>query len=121
MSLPVFARLCGLFTLVAVVYVLFALDMFPGAAHRMGLHYDPESVRVFAQENVSPDRIRAYLEHITSYDHVAGTEGDYSVLVRNALTPSGVMSNEVPLLVEYEITNNSYLRFYLAPKIGDEE
>ena len=23
--------------------------------------------------------------------------------------------------VSYEITNNSYLRFYLAPKIGDEE
>jgi len=31
------------------------------------------------------------------------------------------LSNEVPLLVEYEINNNSYLRFYLAPKIGDEE
>ncbi|KAF1818076.1 proliferating cell nuclear antigen [Dissoconium aciculare CBS 342.82] len=31
------------------------------------------------------------------------------------------LSNEVPLLVEYEISNNSYLRFYLAPKIGDDE
>jgi len=31
------------------------------------------------------------------------------------------LSNEVPLLVEYELTNNSYLRFYLAPKIGDDE
>lgn len=31
------------------------------------------------------------------------------------------LSNEVPLLVEYEISNQSYLRFYLAPKIGDEE
>lgn len=32
------------------------------------------------------------------------------------------LSNEVPLLVEYEIdSGNSYLRFYLAPKIGDEE
>jgi proliferating cell nuclear antigen len=27
------------------------------------------------------------------------------------------LSNEVPLLVEYELTNNSYLRFYLAPKV----
>ncbi|KAF3911854.1 hypothetical protein AA313_de0209002 [Arthrobotrys entomopaga] len=30
------------------------------------------------------------------------------------------LSNEVPLLVEYEM-GNGYLRFYLAPKIGDEE
>lgn len=31
------------------------------------------------------------------------------------------LSNEVPLLVEYALSNNSYLRFYLAPKIGDDE
>ena len=27
------------------------------------------------------------------------------------------LSNEVPLLVEYELSSNSYLRFYLAPKV----
>ncbi|KAE8447444.1 DNA polymerase delta processivity factor [Mollisiaceae sp. DMI_Dod_QoI] len=31
------------------------------------------------------------------------------------------LSNEVPLLVEYQLAGSSYLRFYLAPKIGDEE
>ncbi|KAF3762540.1 proliferating cell nuclear antigen [Cryphonectria parasitica EP155] len=31
------------------------------------------------------------------------------------------LSNEVPLLVEYSIQGTSWLRFYLAPKIGDEE
>ncbi|KAI1334763.1 proliferating cell nuclear antigen [Xylariaceae sp. FL0016] len=31
------------------------------------------------------------------------------------------LSNEVPLLVEYGLTGTSYLRFYLAPKIGDDE
>ncbi|TVY55190.1 Proliferating cell nuclear antigen [Lachnellula cervina] len=31
------------------------------------------------------------------------------------------LSNEVPLLVEYALAGNSYLRFYLAPKIGDDE
>ncbi|KAF5019579.1 hypothetical protein F66182_8410 [Fusarium sp. NRRL 66182] len=31
------------------------------------------------------------------------------------------LSNEVPLLVEYDIAGQSHLRFYLAPKIGDEE
>jgi proliferating cell nuclear antigen len=29
------------------------------------------------------------------------------------------LSNEVPLLVEYAIAGNSYLRFYLAPKVSD--
>lgn len=27
------------------------------------------------------------------------------------------LSNEVPLLVEYSLASNSYLRFYLAPKV----
>jgi hypothetical protein len=27
------------------------------------------------------------------------------------------LSSEVPLLVEYGVQNNSYLRFYLAPKV----
>jgi len=27
------------------------------------------------------------------------------------------LSNEVPLLVEYALSGNSYLRFYLAPKV----
>lgn len=30
------------------------------------------------------------------------------------------LSNEVPLLVEYGLSNNSYLRFYLAPKVCQE-
>lgn len=31
------------------------------------------------------------------------------------------LSNEVPLLVEYNLAGSSYLRFYLAPKIGDDD
>jgi len=31
------------------------------------------------------------------------------------------LHNEYPLLVEYGLAGSSYLRFYLAPKIGDEE
>lgn len=30
------------------------------------------------------------------------------------------LSSEVPLLVEYDLTNSSYLRFYLAPKVGTD-
>ncbi|KAJ9620448.1 hypothetical protein H2203_007654 [Taxawa tesnikishii (nom. ined.)] len=42
----------------------------------MATHYDPESVRARVQAEVDEDRIRDYLKYITSFDHVAGTEGD---------------------------------------------
>ncbi len=31
------------------------------------------------------------------------------------------LSNEVPLLVEYTLASNSYLRFYLAPKVRNPD
>lgn len=31
------------------------------------------------------------------------------------------MSEEIPLLVEYKIEEMGYLRYYLAPKIGEED
>jgi len=76
-SAPNTARLVGLFTLMGLIYVLFALDVFPGA-HRgdMGMHFDPEAVRAFVQENINGGNMQGFLNHITSYDHVAGTEGD---------------------------------------------
>jgi len=76
-SAPNLARVCALFFIGAMIYALFALDMFPGnARRRMGAHFDPESVRQFVQENVDGNSIARHLHHITSYDHVAGTEGD---------------------------------------------
>jgi hypothetical protein len=42
----------------------------------MGAHFDPESVRSFVQENIDGGNIARDLLHITSFDHVAGTEGD---------------------------------------------
>ncbi|KAH9827163.1 Transferrin receptor-like dimerization domain, partial [Teratosphaeria destructans] len=77
MSAPTAARLCGLFTLMALVYILFAMDIFPGTRHRNGgAHFDPESVRAFVQDNIDGETIKSFLAHITSFDHVAGTEGD---------------------------------------------
>jgi hypothetical protein len=78
LGLPVIARLVALFTIAALIYALFALDVIPNAGH-MAQHYDPESVRARVQEqaSLSPNRIAEYLEYITSYDHVAGTEGDF--------------------------------------------
>jgi proliferating cell nuclear antigen len=31
------------------------------------------------------------------------------------------LSADVPLLVDYKLENLGYVRYYLAPKIGDEE
>lgn len=76
MSLPIFARLFGLFLMAGMIYILFALDIFPGNAP-MGRHFNPEAVRQFVQNNVRVESIEGYLQHISSFDHVAGTEGDY--------------------------------------------
>ncbi|KAK4954752.1 hypothetical protein LTR66_013511, partial [Elasticomyces elasticus] len=74
-SLPIVARLAGLFTIIALIYILFALDVIPTRS-RIGQQYDPESVRTYVQGHVDANRIRDYLKYITSYDHVAGSEGD---------------------------------------------
>jgi proliferating cell nuclear antigen len=31
------------------------------------------------------------------------------------------MTNEVPMLIDYKIEDIGYLRYYIAPKIGDDE
>lgn len=78
MGIPTAARLCALFTIVIIIYVLFIFDIFPGGGRGryLGRGFNPESVRMFVQDNVDPRSIEDYLHHITAYDHVAGTEGD---------------------------------------------
>jgi hypothetical protein len=71
-----FARLAGLFTIFALIWVLFAMDIFPSGMSRMGMHFDPESVRSYVQDHLDVQNIEESLRHITSFDHVAGTEGD---------------------------------------------
>ncbi|KAK5108965.1 hypothetical protein LTR62_007680 [Meristemomyces frigidus] len=75
-SAPTAARLAGLATLLTFIYFLFAFDIFPGSRRGMGTRFDPEAIRRFVQEHVDGGNIRSTLEHITSFDHVAGTEGD---------------------------------------------
>jgi proliferating cell nuclear antigen len=36
-------------------------------------------------------------------------------------TVSVSLSNDVPLVVEYTIEDNGYIKFFLAPKISDDE
>lgn len=75
LSLPVAARLFGLGVIGLLLYALLALDVMPRRSY-LATHYDLESVRVRAIAEISGDRISEYLRYITSYDHVAGTEGD---------------------------------------------
>ncbi|KAK5125613.1 hypothetical protein LTR85_011887 [Meristemomyces frigidus] len=107
MSAPTAARLCGLFTLVALVYVLFALDIFPGGRRlNSGAHFDPESVRAFVQENVGAENIESFLAHITSFDHVAGTEGDlYLAKWMQEMWTEGENLDQVAILPYYVYLN----------------
>ncbi|KAL1311414.1 hypothetical protein AAFC00_001576 [Neodothiora populina] len=75
-SLPIIARLVALFTLASLVYALFAFNMIPNRG-RFATRFDPESVRSRVQSEADAKRIGDYLEYITSFDHVAGTEGDF--------------------------------------------
>lgn len=74
-SLPIIARLAALFTIAALVYALFAFSIIPNRAH-FATRFDPESVRTKVQSEADASRISDYLEYISSFDHVAGTEGD---------------------------------------------
>ncbi|KAF8541049.1 hypothetical protein BDD12DRAFT_728731 [Trichophaea hybrida] len=76
---PIYRLLAVLFALI-VVYILLANDAF-NFRGTMGSDYlgpfDPESVRTFAQKEIDKGKIRHWLDYISSFDHMAGTEGDY--------------------------------------------
>ncbi|KIW08303.1 uncharacterized protein PV09_01221 [Verruconis gallopava] len=75
-SLPILARLLGLFLIIALGYALFVFELLPNARNSLGqMMFDQESVRQFAQAHVNGSRIEEYLRHVTSFDHMAGTEG----------------------------------------------
>lgn len=74
-TLIIMGRLFALLLIFAVVY-FFASEISLG---RVGLrqNYDVDSMRVFIQRQVNEARLQATLQHLTDFDHVAGTEGDY--------------------------------------------
>ncbi|KAF2153814.1 glutamate carboxypeptidase 2 [Myriangium duriaei CBS 260.36] len=75
--LSVIARLFGLAVIGVSVYLLFAFNIIPTRSQAV-YQYDPESVRAFVQATAIKrgDHVRDSLHYITSFDHVAGTEGD---------------------------------------------
>ncbi|KAF2803727.1 Zn-dependent exopeptidase [Mytilinidion resinicola] len=71
----VIARLIGLFVIVSLIYLLFVSEVLPVGNNAFGQPFNPEWVRSFAQGSIQKPRIIENLRHITSYDHVAGSEG----------------------------------------------
>ena len=71
-------------------------------------HTDVEN----AEKNVEisltePVALTFSLKYLVNFCKASGLSGQVKLC----------LSNEVPLLVEYGLANNSYLRFYLAPKV----
>jgi N-acetylated-alpha-linked acidic dipeptidase len=63
-----------------LLYLLFMSDLFTNMARRMGGRlYDPESVRTHVQSSVDGRQIADRLRHLTSYAHLAGSEGDFAL------------------------------------------
>jgi hypothetical protein len=71
-------RFFAVVLVMTVVYLIFISGAFRNASQKVaGQMYDPESVRIFAQSLANADNIRGYLERMTDFDHMAGTEGDF--------------------------------------------
>lgn len=78
--IPIYRFLGVVFGLV-VVYTLLATDSVslsgPGGGASTGLvNFDPEVIRQYVKDMVDPEKMEHYLEYLSSFDHVAGTQGD---------------------------------------------
>lgn len=90
------ARIIALLVVLGFFYFLFASGFFGGFGSRFngGVRFDPEDVKRYIQSNVEPLRMRASVQHYSSYAHIAGTEGDYATAmdVESMFTRAGLDS-----------------------------
>ena len=76
----VLGRCFGALLIATVVYVFIASDIVTFGAHgpHFGQMYPPEAVRIYVQQHMNEHgKMQEYLEHITQYPHMAGTEGNF--------------------------------------------
>lgn len=80
MAIIMFARILAVVIILSFLYLIFASDFFGGISDRLngGFRFNPEDLRAHIQSNVDPRRMRASVQHFSSYAHIAGTEGDYA-------------------------------------------
>ncbi|EWC46229.1 hypothetical protein DRE_04607 [Drechslerella stenobrocha 248] len=71
-------RFVGVVIVVIIVYAIFATDLFTLRMNQ-GHQYDPDSVKRYLIDNIDPDNIKHMLKYLSSFDHLAGTEGDYQM------------------------------------------
>jgi hypothetical protein len=69
-------RFFALLFILSVIYFVFVSEITPFGKKSKGEHYDPESIKTFVQEKLDVSYIETYLEHLSSYPHLAGTKGD---------------------------------------------
>ncbi|POR38945.1 N-acetylated-alpha-linked acidic dipeptidase 2 [Tolypocladium paradoxum] len=94
-----FARLIAAVIVLGFVYFLVASGVFGNLSSRLNgnLRFDPEDLRVHVQRSVEPMRLRASVQHFSSYAHIAGTEGDYATAmdVQSMFSRAGLDKVEV--------------------------
>lgn len=74
------SRLFALFLVVMLVWLLFVSDIFRvGQRNPLNEIFDPEQVRDFVQSHINSTLIREKAEHLTNFDHIAGTKGNYAL------------------------------------------
>ncbi|EFX02211.1 glutamate carboxypeptidase [Grosmannia clavigera kw1407] len=120
-SLIVFARIFVLALILGFIYLIFISDLFSSVSRRLGNQaFDPESVRMFIQSQVDPAYMKDMSKHLTSYAHMAGTEGDFAVAldVKNLFQQYGLESitvDEYYVYLNYPTANGRAVEI-----IGDD-
>jgi N-acetylated-alpha-linked acidic dipeptidase len=76
-----FVRLMTLLVILSIIYLLFASDISPMSGKKAitGAMFDPEAVKQYIQEKLENSQFDGYLSRLSSFDHVAGTEGDLTL------------------------------------------
>lgn len=71
-------RIFALLLVLSLAYLLFISDVFSvGRGRGNGETYNPEAVRNYVQGHIDETYIRQNSEHLTMFDHMAGTEGSF--------------------------------------------
>lgn len=76
----IIGRLFGVFLIMGILYVLIASDVLTFGRNRLtlGQMFEPESIRVYIQNHMNHrGKMQEYLEHVTNFPHVAGSEGNF--------------------------------------------
>ena len=84
-------RFLALLFVLTMAYLVFFTRLFRYHNER-GQSYSAESVRLFVQQQVNRTRIMENLEHLTKWDHVAGTEGSFALAkwIKGEMTVAGL-------------------------------